>query len=207
MKYVSIDIECTGLDPEYCQILQVGAVIEDTINIKPLIELPSFSCVVEHEKYSGQPFAINMNNWLFQILAKLETTTKDERLALRKQYNIIPEGLVAKSFSMWLQANGIQQDPDSKTGIVKINVAGKNFAGFDKLFLQKLPSWSSTIQIRQRILDPAILLMDWQNDETLPNLDTCIKRCSLEGEVTHNALIDALDVIRVIRVATNNYNQ
>ena len=43
MRIVSIDTETTGLDYDTCQILQVGAVIEDTINVRPLDELPRFS--------------------------------------------------------------------------------------------------------------------------------------------------------------------
>lgn len=208
MRFVSIDIETTGLNPEYCQILQVGAVIEDTVNIKPYDSLPTFSCIVEHERYTGQPFALNMNNWIFSILSKLENTSKEERLAIRSKYNIIPEALVASAFSVWLLENGIEKNTNAAfSSKLLINVAGKNFAGFDKLFLQKLPNWSSTIQIKQRILDPAILLMDWQNDDSLPNLNTCLNRLNLEGEVTHNAAIDALDVIRVIRTGTNNYTR
>ena len=42
MKYISIDIETTGLDPENCQILSIGAVIEDTLNQLPFEELPTF---------------------------------------------------------------------------------------------------------------------------------------------------------------------
>ena len=39
MRYVSCDIESTGLDKENCQILQIGAVVEDTKNILPIDEL------------------------------------------------------------------------------------------------------------------------------------------------------------------------
>lgn len=204
MKYVSIDIETTGLDPETCQILQIGAVIEDTLNPAPLEELPKFQCIVEHENYSGSPFALSLNSWILKILGGLENKTKDERLEYRKYHNILPAGLVAKSFQMWLASNGI---PAEATSCVKINAAGKNFASFDKVFLQKLPNWSSNVQIRQRILDPAILLMNWQTDESLPNLQVCMDRCELAGEVTHDALQDAIDVVRVIRSVTQNYTK
>ena len=202
MKYVSIDIETTGLDPETCQILQIGAVIEDTLNPVPLEELPKFQCIVEHNTYVGGPFALSLNSWILKILGGLENLTKDERLAYRKHHNILPVGLVAHSFQMWLASNGI---PAEATGCVKINAAGKNFASFDKVFLQKLPNWSSNVQIRQRILDPAILLMNWKTDESLPNLQVCMDRCELAGEVTHDALQDAIDVVRVIRSVTKDY--
>ena len=48
--------------------------------------------------------------------------------------------------------------------------------------------------------------MHSNEDDSLPNLNTCLKRSNLAGEVTHDAVQDALDVIRVIRSATNNYN-
>jgi hypothetical protein len=59
---------------------------------------------------------------------------------------------------------------NNATKPITINVAGKNFATFDKLFLQELPWWQKLIKIRQRVLDPAILMVDWKNDTSLPNL-------------------------------------
>ena len=128
---------------------------------------------------------------------------KEERINYRKVNNIVPVGTVAQSFNMWLVANGFSA---TDTGAVVINAAGKNFATFDKLFLQKLPNWSAKIQIRQRVIDPAIMFVDWLQDGSLPNLQTCIQRASLEGEVTHDALQDAFDVIRVIRAKTKDYS-
>ena len=31
MKYISIDIETTGLDPEFCNVLSIGAIIEKPV--------------------------------------------------------------------------------------------------------------------------------------------------------------------------------
>ena len=47
--------------------------------------------------------------------------------------------------------------------------------------------------------------MDWQVDKSLPNLQTCMDRCKLTRKVAHEALQDALDVVSVIRTATNDY--
>jgi len=100
MKYVSIDIETTGLDSETCQILQIGAVIEDTANPKPLDELPKFMCILEHETYSGQPTALSMNSWILKILSGMEGLSKDDRIEYRKTNKIIPAGLAAKQIQM-----------------------------------------------------------------------------------------------------------
>jgi hypothetical protein len=80
-----------------------------------------------------------------------------------------------------------------------ITVAGKNFAVFDKLFLEKLPNWNDTFELRRRFIDPATLFTDWQNDEYLPDLATCKKRAEINGIVTHDALEDAWDVIQLMR--------
>jgi hypothetical protein len=82
---------------------------------------------------------------------------------------------------------------------VTITVAGKNFASFDKLFLERLPRWKQAIRIKQRILDPAILYVDWKTDSDVPNLLKCKERAGINGTVTHNALEDAWDVIEVLR--------
>ena len=140
------------------------------------------------------------------MLFRSERANKEERAEIRKRYNILPEGLVAKSLGMWLLANGLG-DPESKTGQIRITVAGKNFATFDKLFLQKLSGWSTSIQIRQRMIDPTILCMDWTKDDGLPNLAECMKRAGVEGAVTHDALQDAIDVVRVMRGITDNYTK
>ena len=204
MKYISIDIETTGLDPETCQVIQIGAVIEDTLDPKPIEELPKFQCLVEHAQISGSPFALNMNSEILAKLGELERGDRSDRSEIRKKYNILPLSLVARSIKMWLESNGFKAEGDAP---ISISVAGKNFAGFDKPFLQKLPNWQGLIQIKQRVIDPAILFMDWSQDDSLPNLALCMKRAGTEGEVTHDALQDAIDVIRVIRAATNNYQK
>ena len=76
MKYVSIDIETTGLDTKNDQILMVAMIVEDTENKLPREELPTFSCLVMHsdegaeQRYEGSPFALWLNAWIFEALAK-----------------------------------------------------------------------------------------------------------------------------------------
>ena len=82
---------------------------------------------------------------------------------------------------------------------VYLNCAGKNFAGFDKKFLEKLPRWKQVFSIRSRVLDPGILFVDWINDESVPSLDECKKRAGIDGVVTHNAVEDAMDVVMLLR--------
>ena len=56
-KYVSLDIETTGLNPENCQVLEIGAVIDD--GTTPIEECPTFHCYVDHGLILGEPFAVD----------------------------------------------------------------------------------------------------------------------------------------------------
>jgi len=85
------------------------------------------------------------------------------------------------------------------TSPVRVSMAGKNFATFDRLFLNRLKGFKGFIKMNQRILDPAILYVDWKEDSTLPNLKLCKERAGIEGVVTHKAVEDAWDVIEILR--------
>jgi hypothetical protein len=55
-RYLSIDIETTGLDPETCQVIEFSAVI-DTIrpDAGPVDELPSFHAYLVRDSYRASP--------------------------------------------------------------------------------------------------------------------------------------------------------
>jgi oligoribonuclease len=221
MNYISLDIETTGLDSERFQILSIGAIIEDTKNPLSFEEIPKFHCGILHNEITGSPFAINMNRRIIEGIASY----KDAKDQVTKDFieyshgmKFFPEEEVVKEFYYFLYDNGfVDEDSLNKSNYfegrngkmypmltsqikpVSINFAGKNFSTFDKLFLEKLPRWKQVIRSRQRIIDPAILFVDWNSDETLPSLGLCKERANIEGEVSHNALEDAWDVIQVLR--------
>lgn len=171
MRYVSIDIETTGLNPETDQILEIGAVIEDTEQQVPLMNLPAFQTLVKWDRITGEPFALAMNAELLAAIAK------DEGMSAWG---------AAQKFRNWLMDNGI------KGGY---NAAGKNFASFDNLFLSKVINWPPAFR---RVLDPAVLY--WlPGDEKLPGFSDCKKRAGMMGGVSHRALDDARDVVELIR--------
>ena len=53
MPYVLIDIETTGINPDVCQILEIGAIYDD--GTKPIDTLPIFHRYVCHNTYIGEP--------------------------------------------------------------------------------------------------------------------------------------------------------
>jgi DNA polymerase III epsilon subunit-like protein len=222
MKYISIDLETTGLEKDRCQILSFGAIIEDTENKLPLSEIPKFHAAILHSELTGSPFALNMNKKIIEAIVQYQTAKdQDEKndLVQMTGMHFYHEDQVVEAFYRWLYGNGmVEIDPDflnqmvtrdengkiypmitSKTKPVTINVAGKNFASFDKHFIERLPRWKQLIRIRQRIIDPAVIFTDWKTDDALPSLDKCKERAKIQGEVTHDALEDAWDVIELLR--------
>jgi len=183
---VSIDLETTGLDPVKNQILEFGAVIEDTNNIKPIEELPKFQVYIDNgDLIHGNPYALQMNANILKRIATFE-----------EGYVYTEPKYLGELFHSFLKQNGFKLDELSK---IKINVAGKNFGAFDLQFLNNCENFNNFIDIRHRIIDPAMLYVNWKTDESLPNLKECKDRANVDGEVTHNAIDDAIDVIKTLR--------
>lgn len=217
MKYISIDIETTGLDPENCQILSIAAVIEDTQNIKPLHELPYIHLGILRENISGSVFAINMNRELIKTINHYQTSNSEDKAYISnvKDIILVEESDVIKELFKFFLLNGIEYDDKNNLyanisndispvlagnmNKMYLNIAGKNFGTFDKLFLERLPRWKQVFKVRTRILDPAILFVDWKNDKELPSLGQCKSRANFNDHVSHNAYEDALDVISLLR--------
>jgi oligoribonuclease len=220
MIYVSIDIETSGLDHEKHKVLSIGAIIEDTEKKLPYEECPKFNAIVLQNEITGSPRAITMNKEIISMIGDYLEGDDETRqnFQTHSDYSFYESDDVVKQFYYWLETNGLgyglmnsghygktNQDGkwlpliNSTTKPITLNVAGKNFGTFDKLFLQQLPWWQKLIRTRQRVLDPAILMVDWNNDKSLPNLTTCKERAGVNGIVTHNALEDAWDVIEVLR--------
>jgi oligoribonuclease len=227
MKYLSIDIETTGIDSENCEILSIGAILEDTENILPFEEAPKFHCAINRRTIKGEMFATNMNRDLIQKIVHYQSAKdQDEKndIVHMTGMNFLPEEDIVQEFYWWLYANGafkfdVEKMLDqprfehplygkvphltSKMQKAIITVAGKNFASFDKIFLEKLPRWKQAIYVRSRIIDPAIFFTDWKEDSAPPSLGDCKKRAGIEGIVTHDALEDAWDVILLLRKIYN----
>lgn len=222
MKYLSIDIETTGLDSENHQILSIGVIVEDTEKKLPFDEIPKFHCAIVRDEIRGGLFALNMNAELIRITNAWTNANKDGRDLLERAHDMVflKEGEVAAELFRFLFRNsmvdksiyatfgdggietilGIRYPAINRVNTPsKLSVAGKNFATFDKLFLEKLPRWKQLFKINQRIIDPAVLFTKWTEDEQLPNLTLCKERAGLDGVVSHNAVEDAWDVITLLR--------
>jgi oligoribonuclease len=220
MVYCSIDIETSGLDSGNHKVLSIGAIIEDTTKKLSFEELPKFNAIVLQNEIVGSPRALTMNKEIIGYMGEYLEGKQENRDLLTKTsgYNFYEEIEVVKEFYWFLDENGLGHGLINNSGgyvqikddrhrpmingatkPITINVAGKNFGTFDKLFLEQLPWWKKLIRTRQRVIDPSILFCNWKEDESLPSLTECKKRANVEGIVTHNALEDAWDVIEILR--------
>lgn len=204
MKYVAIDIETTGLDPERDQILQLALVVEDTKTPDvPIGELPFFEGLVRHDRISGQAFALAMNVGIIKALAKVGTSFAEAALRGRRVKIYSDVELLAVAAIDFLDSKVSQP-----TGRRDCVAAGKNAAGFDLPFLpEKLRSC-----FHHRVIDVGSVALGatpgYWNKPRLPGLSELLEVIhDPDGhrDVTHDALEDARDVVRLLRWVTKGY--
>ena len=184
MRYVSIDIETLGLDPEWSDTIEFGAVIDNLTS--PLEELPRFHCYITRpgNKYRGEPFAMAMHSKILMRIANRE-----------HGFIYTPHDLLDEVFASWLEEQGmLDKEDDSKKSV---SIAGKNFATFDLNFLKRLGFGQKT-KYKHRIIDPGSMFLE-ADDPQVPGLKDCMMRAGVDKEVEHTAVEDALDVIKCIR--------
>jgi oligoribonuclease (3'-5' exoribonuclease) len=116
--YVAIDIETTGLDPDTCQVLEIGAVIHDPA--KPLLECPTFRACIKHNVITGTPRALQMNARLLEEIADGGGEWEDN---------------ACERFHNWLKTHF------EDLTVNHIHALGKNVGTFDLVFLNKISEW------------------------------------------------------------------
>lgn len=219
MKIASIDVETGGLDPEKDSLLEVGIVLDDLMR-EETEDLPTFRAVIvsPDRRYSVSAFAGQSARSIWDELespdldmARIEeegwyrygeepslfTDTMiqypESFLRLGTYYTTVGcLGLLVDSF---LERNGYVRED---TGDFRLNVAGKNFSGFDRVWLE--PLLQGYVTFRHRSFDPAPLYY-MPGDEKLPDMQTCLERAGLTGTVPHDAVGDARLVLSLIRRA------
>jgi oligoribonuclease (3'-5' exoribonuclease) len=191
MKYLSLDLETTGLNPLLDQILMVGAVVEDTEHPEvPVEDLPSFVCFIEHDRYRGNAFALGLNGWIFDNLSGRNRTRED--VPIYPSFHACGDPYVASwvpKFSDFLSDNFSIDE--------RIILAGKNMGSFDFQFLKEELPAAFLKRFGYRYIDPGSVFIDWsKGPESLPAIKG---RFGMEEECSHDALEDARDVVRVLR--------
>ena len=213
MKIISIDIETTGVNPGIDQIVQVGAVAFDTV--LPIFKPFLFEAIICHPRFEGQATALNMNIEKIVRSGGAYPIIKKKLAMHQGNWNNIAEMNVtgtpnvsvfafpetlASQLKTWLNEIGFDGDNT-------INIAGKNVAGFDLQFLCKLPEWYKNIRWSRRVLDPAILFVDYA-DMCVPDLKECLTRAfGIDRPIAHTAAADALDVAKLLYLKLHNWER
>lgn len=180
MRYISLDLETTGLDPTRDQVLSLAMVAEDTEHPNvPLVELPHLHLYVKHERYSGDAFALALNVGILKELA----AKPEDRI-----HTVVLSGEdLGRAVAHWLGGQGISR-------LRKGTLAGKNVAGFDLQFLPWLKDY-----FHHRVIDAGSVFIDWKADK-VPSLIDLSTRLGTFAP-THGALDDARAVIDLLRKA------
>ncbi|MCC3155828.1 hypothetical protein LJ737_01170 [Hymenobacter sp. 15J16-1T3B] len=187
MRYVSLDLEMTGNQPERHQIIELAAVVEDTKRLRPLTDLPTFRRAVRHAEYVGTAGALALNARLLQELAHAEPEQAD----ICSVEELLPQ------LREWLLGQGFKADKKDRVTVI---MAGKNIGSFDLLFLRQLPGWGTLVRAEPALLDPAAFYLNWRKDSRLPTMSICKARARFaDATVAHEAVADALDVIELLR--------
>lgn len=205
MKYVSLDLETSSLQPDPAHILGIAMVLEDTDDPKPLLELPRFVCMIDQGTFTGQPYALAMNAWILREIENFRRN-KPAKYPVYLAKGVGPStgrigehGFVTRDYSCWIdnaeawleQHVGMYNGAPSRT-----NLAGKNVGSFDFQFLpQRIRQW-----FRHRMIDPGSVFIDW-NRQAPPSLDEIKQARNIPGLVSHDMYEDALDTISVLRTA------
>jgi len=190
MRFLSVDIETTGLDPNSDQILQFAACLGDT-NMQRLEHAKEYIniYVLPKDPVTVPLRVAAMHSDLWKVLDKYAGEMKDKQVIKidEHRYVVKPEKLF-QIFRAWMK----NIYPNNE----KANVAGKNFAGFDMKFLERnSPDWDHCFL--HRVIDPGVLY--WQaEDQKVPSTETCLNRlCDLYEDKpecifkAHDALEDA----------------
>jgi len=131
MIYISIDIETTGIDPLQDQILEFAAIIVDTSkDIQPENRPRVKWTVYTEDRLSGSPYALKLNSRLLDQYVKIETGKNHDPY--------VYVDLLAENFRAFLGSNGFKFN---NNGAIHFIAAGKNYAGFDNLFLNQVSKW------------------------------------------------------------------
>lgn len=205
MRYMSIDIETTGLDPKVHSILEVGAVCTEITKDHArahelrLLVVPQGPMVID-------PYC-----------AKLHTTLWDELIAHQKKGT--PPMVCRANGDNHIQVSGQCWEskiaehlldfvdacwPEHTAKKPKITVAGKNAASFDLPFLRLRANLDDYLDVRHRVLDVAPFF--WRpGDDVLPSMDVCLQRAGIAKSTKHGALDDAYLVVELVDNAFEIY--
>jgi hypothetical protein len=200
MKFLAIDIETTGLDPQVHSITEFAAVYADLYDksFTPIV----FNRWVYPNGFVWDAYCLHLH---FDWIKKVYDRVKVENISPRDEAKDGPiicmnHTALVNQFAYWIQTECGLPAPASGRW-TKVTPAGKNFGGFDGQFLK---THGFPELFRHRSLDPGPLYIR-PEDQFPPELKLCKERAIATGcgriqpEVAHSALEDAFDVVDLLQ--------
>jgi len=203
LKYASIDIETSSIEPEWGLLLELGIVVDNNKDIA-VAELPTYRFIFLYKTIIGQSYALNLNK---ELIEHIEYVVQGGALLP----NVIYVNMDVDTFKL-VDPNVITRQEvknyialklSKDLGGTKFNVAGKNVAGFDLPWL-KAKLNDNFDMFRRRVMDPAPYFV-LPDDEFLPSLQTCLDRAGTQKSVEHTAVADAQDVASLLRIGLTKH--
>lgn len=209
LKYLSVDVETTGLDTRNDQLVEVAAILDDFSNLKPIEDLPRFHCYIKRDNFSGNPYALSLHADKFKKISEGgdDVLGVGDFVMAFKNWIIDNNGYYDKSMFA-VDTELIEELPMNATlekyryDIVKVVGAGKNFGSFDRAFLENSSyGFKDHIKFAHRCIDVGDMYLS-VDDVVPPSLDECAERAGLDERcrVNHNAMNEAEMVIKLIRI-------
>ena len=204
MIYVSLDIETGGLSTT-CPVLEIAAIVEDTLKPKSFDE--SLKCRIlvidaADGQYIMEPKAAIMHakSGLLDELHEARKRFANRAMHMEDGTIICEECDMLSHLAAFLdQARNLQGDPTQK-----ITLAGKNVAMFDLPFLQsrhrEYGNDDVILPIRHRVFDVGPRFFEIHDTE-VPSTKECAKRANITASDSHRAIQDAWEVILMHRAA------
>ncbi|MBD2201725.1 hypothetical protein H6G33_10235 [Calothrix sp. FACHB-1219] len=197
-NFLAGDTETGGLISYRDSLIEVAFIADNLQVLVPpeeledyIVSLPKFQCYVVRERYIGEAKALAMNSKAFQRIADREPG-----------YLYMTPNEVIPALNEFAYGLGME---------FPFLAAGKNFSGFDRLFLEGIDS-KEELRFHHRTIDPAMWYMEYE-DKKPPSLETCLSRAGINKKVKHEALEDAADIIRLVKLyywnkySNSNYGQ
>jgi hypothetical protein len=217
LPYLSIDLETLGLNP-YAPVIQAAVVVEYSRKI-PVEDLPCFEVNLTHKTetlHNCEFYAMNMNREIIKDISENGgMSAKDFFLLLEEAFVLTREktdefiehlkGIIdeaPESSDAFAATFMLKEMPKKK----KVLVAGKNIMKADIPWLHHYfnmeglgESWKGIEDnfLWHRTLDAGSAF--YSRFGIVPSLGGCKTLMNISGEVSHTALEDARDVVRVMR--------
>ncbi len=210
MKYLTLDIETGGLEPETSSLLEIGLVYRrgEEFDAVRVVFIPdeivlNAYCAHLNRGLLDEMHQVEQTEWWKELLRDGFTygcvkPGEPEALSPWVSYYSLAGGHGYQAFHAALTELGVDISDEARTV-----VAGKNVAGFDLPFLNanglmEMAPNGDQFRVHRRTLDPALGLM-LPTDDHPPDLATCLERADLPPvDGAHTAVADALAVDSLI---------